>query len=165
MKLKNKLLIAATVILSVCSVTLFALITYAYLNPKNYDYSFFVIFEKEAYILCGLCYLLVYHQMIRKTEKSLKSKILMGTGISAVCTIQVILFNNLWHYIYFNEIFDWVHPARYLGFLIQDLSYMQNGNGFKYPLVFILMFAGCLFDVFLLHRIINLYKEAFFGDD
>lgn len=165
MKFKNKLLIAGTVILSLCSVALLVMITYAFLNPDNYKYCYFTIFEKEAYIFSGLCYLLIYHQIIRKANNSHKSIILTGIGVSAVCTVQVILLNNLWHYISFNEMFDWVDPARYSGFLIKDLSYMQCGNGFKYPMVFALMLAACLFDAFLLRRIINLYKYAFFSGE
>lgn len=163
MKIKNKLLIAATVILSLCSVTVFALMTYAYLNPENYKVGVLTIFEKEAYALSGLCYLLIYHQIIRKSNKSLKSKMLTGIAISAVCTVQVILLNTMWHYISFNEMFDWVYPARYLGFVLQDLSYTGNGNWFKYPMVFLLTFLACLFDAFLLRPLINLYVDAFFG--
>ena len=165
MKIKNKLLIAVTVILSFCSVAAFAVITYAFLNPDNYKIGALTAYEKATYVLGGFCYLLVYHQLIRKTSISLKSKILIGIGFSAVCTVQVILLNTLWHFISFNELFDWENPAGYLGFLIRDLSYTQNGNGFKYPLVFVLMFAGCLFDVFLLRRIINFYKDAFLIGD
>lgn len=165
MKTRNKPLIAATVILSVCSVAFFALITYDYLNPESFGIVDFSVFEKEAYALGGVCYLLVYHQMIRKSEKSRKWKILMGTGVSAVCTVQVILLNTMWHYISFNEVFDWVSHARYLGFIIQDLTYLQHGNVFKYPLVFVLMFAGCCYDAFIFDWVTDLYERVFSDDE
>ena len=49
MKTRNKPLIAATVILSVCSVAFFALITYDYLNPESFGIVAFSVFEKEGY--------------------------------------------------------------------------------------------------------------------
>lgn len=162
--MKSKLLFAGAVLLSVFSVGVFALITYGFLYPDNYKIHYFTYFEKESYLLCGLCYLVFYHLIIKKTNCN-KSKILMGAGASFITTVQVVLLNNLWHYISFNEIFHWITPARYISFVIHDLSYTQCGNWFKYPMVFALMFAGCLFDAFLLHRVINLYKDAFFGGE
>lgn len=163
MKSKNKLLIAGTVFLSLCSITFFVVITYAFFNPENFKLHLMTIFEKEAYILCGLSYLSFYSVFIKKANSN-KSKILLGAGTAATCTVQIILINNLWHYIEFNEHFDWIGPARYLSFLVQDIFYIQNGNGFKYLVVFLWMFSACLFDAFLLRKTINLYKGAFFGD-
>ena len=161
--MKNKLLFAGAVLLSVCSVGVFALITYGFLYPDNYKIHCFTYFEIEAYLLCGLCYLMFYHLIIKKTNCN-KSKILMGAGASFIATVQVILLNNLWNYIKFNEMFNWIAPPSYIEFIIDDFSYTQCGNWFKYPMVFALMFAGCLFVAFLLHRVINLYKDVFFGN-
>ena len=85
----------------------------------------------------------------------------MSAANAAVCTVQVILLNNLWHYISFNEMFDWVAPSRYIGFIIQDLSYVQNGQGFKYPMVFVLMILASLFVAFLWDKTVNF----FFGNE
>lgn len=161
--MKNKLLLAGAVLLSVCSVGVFALITYGFLYPDNHKIHYFTYFEIEAYFLCGLCYLMFYHLIIKKTNCN-KSKILMGAGASFITTAQVILLNNLWNYIKFNEMFNWIDPPSYIKFIINDFSYTQCGNWSKYPMVFAMMFTGCLFDAFLLRKTIDLYKEVLFGD-
>ncbi len=159
--LKKKLLIAVTLLLCLGTVALIIVITCAFRFPDNFDISSMVIFEKEAYILCGLCFLLVYHQIIRKTDNiGIKSKILKGFGTSALCTIQVILLNVLWQYIKFNTICDWKYPGNYLGFLFRDLTYTGRGNGFKYPMVFGLMLLAVLFDVFLYDKTIKFFETA-----
>ena len=163
MKKSNKLLTATAVILSLCSAAFFVMITYSFFHRENFEIHLLTMFEKEGYLLCGLAYLATYSLLIRYINSS-KQKILLAFAAGAVCTVQVFLLNNLWHYISFNETFNWVDAVGYTDFLIHDLSYTENGQFFKYPQVFALIFSSCFFVAFLLRPILNFYEEIMFGE-
>ena len=134
-----------SVALSLLTILLFVAITVSELNPNNYDIRIITYFEKEVYVLCGICYLYIFHNFIQKAT-SISSKIILSFLCSFACTVQIFLLNNLWHFIDFNEMFNWEDPVRYSVFLVNDLSYWDNGMGFKYPFVFFLMLIACLAD-------------------
>lgn len=160
MKIK-KMPIVISVILSLISILMFVSITISYLNPDNYDLKLVTYFEKEAYALCGVCYILTFHGFIHNTSSKAK-KIFLSFLCGAVFAIQICLLNNLWHYIDFNEKFNWIEPAKYSSFLIDDLKYMHGGMVFRYPLAFALMFFVCLGDSLFAAKI-KRKSEQFFN--
>lgn len=141
----KKIFTVTSIALSILTILLFVAITVSYLNPNNYDIKIITYFEKEVYVLCGICYLYIFHNFIQKAT-SISSKIILSFLCSFSCTVQIFLLNNLWHFIDFNEMFNWEDPASYSVFLVNDLSYWGNGMGFKYPFVFFLMLIACLAD-------------------
>ena len=152
----NKLTTSLIVILSFCSLAVFASITYALFCPERT--YIIVYYEKEAYLLCGVCYLLILHR-INQHVKSFGKKFLICLSCCTVCTLQVWLLNNLFHYIVFNTMFDWVDPAPYSMFLINDLCYTQNGQIFKYPFVFIFLLFACIMDIIVFSKLTPKFKS------
>ncbi len=157
MKFK-KVPILLSVVLSLISVALFIGIAMSYLNPGNYELMFFAILEKEIYAFAGFCYLYIFHYIALNAKRE-TMKIVLSFLCSFVCTVQVFLLNNLWHYIEWNEMFDWENPFRYSGFLIDDLGYRSPELIVRYPLVFGLMFIACLADTVFVPIIKSKFEE------
>ncbi len=132
-----------SVVLSLLTVGFFGAITISYLDYYDYELFFFRFHEIEAYVLCGLCYLYIFSRAVRNVKKK-SVKVVLSLLCSLVCTVQVYLLNNLWHYIEFNEMFDWVDPIGYSYFLVDDLRNMTTVMSIRYPLVFSLMFIACI---------------------
>lgn len=132
-----------SVVLSLLTVGLFAAVTAGFMYPENLDVTIFRFHEYEAYVLCGLCYLYIFRHAVLNVKKE-SVKVGLSALCSLICTVQIYLLNNLWHYIEFNKFFDWVDPVRYSYFLVDDLRNMTMFMAIRYPLVFLLMFSACI---------------------
>ena len=137
------------------AVLLFLLVFLTMLN------EFWLVGEETLTVIIGkvMCFLFMDIELAVLAYPLLaggKKKIYIaaGTLASAAVTFAAIIINNLWHYISYNSMFDFVEPLP-LDYLIEkDLTYTGFIYNIRYPAVFFICAA-----VFALPAIVSEVKK------
>jgi len=94
----------------------------------------------------------VYFSALAKRIKGVAVKLTAAFLTSGIFTAAVFFANNFWTYICFNGEYSFDYHVPYFAFLKQDILYNFADGEFRYPLVFAIMLAVCIFTVFRVGR-------------